>query len=150
MGTPADPGLVKLVVGVLAASPRLLDGARQVIAASLASIDLASAPVKWTVSTYYQREMGGEIWRQYLALEALKSAGELVALKWRTNDLEERWRTSHGRSVNLDPGYVDLHKLVLASTKDTAHRVYIGRGIYAEATLHYAHGRFQRAIVKSW
>ena len=143
MGTPADPGLVKPVVGVLAASPQLLDAARQVIATSLAPIDLASAPVEWTVSTYYQREMGREIWRQYLSLEALKSADELVRLKRRTNELEERWRTSHGRSVNLDPGYVDLDKLVLASTKNTAHRVYIGHGIYAEATLHYAHGRFQ-------
>jgi hypothetical protein len=38
---------------------------------------------------------------------------------------------------------VDLAKLVLASTKDHGHRVYLGQGIYAEVTLQYRGGRFQ-------
>ena len=41
------------------------------------------------------------------------------------------------RPLNLDPGYLTSAKLVLASTKDHAHRIYLSRGIYAEVTLHY-------------
>jgi hypothetical protein len=41
------------------------------------------------------------------------------------------------RPLNLDPGYLGLGKLVLASTKDHAHRLYLSRGIYAEVTLNY-------------
>jgi hypothetical protein len=54
-----------------------------------------------------------------------------------------RNRESGGRRVNLDPGYLDLFKAVLASTKNASQRVYLGCGIYAEATLFYAHGGFQ-------
>jgi hypothetical protein len=64
-------------------------------------------------------------------------------MKLKTNDLEERWRAAQGRQVNLDPGYVGYTKLVLASTKDASHRVYLGQGIYAEATLQFVRGSFQ-------
>ena len=47
------------------------------------------------------------------------------------------------RPLNLDPGYLTEEKLVLASTKDHAHRIYLARGIYAEVTLHYQGGRWQ-------
>ena len=47
------------------------------------------------------------------------------------------------RPLNLDPGYLTLGKLVLASTKDFAHRIYLSRGIYAEVTLYYRHGRWE-------
>jgi hypothetical protein len=47
------------------------------------------------------------------------------------------------RPLNLDPGYLTLGKLLLASTKDFAHRIYLGRGIYAEVTLQYKHGAWR-------
>jgi uncharacterized protein DUF4416 len=46
------------------------------------------------------------------------------------------------RRINLDPGYIDLAKLVLATTKDQQHRLYLGQGIYAEVTLRFTGGRF--------
>jgi len=61
-----------------------------------------------------------------------------------TNRLEARWSTAHGqRRVNIDPGYLDLAKVVLASTKDYNHRLYIGDGIFAEVTLCYRQHAFQ-------
>ena len=52
------------------------------------------------------------------------------------------WAVGQRRRVNLDPGYVSLSKMVLATTKDYSHRIYLGQGIYAEVTLHYRHGAF--------
>ena len=47
-----------------------------------------------------------------------------------------------GRRVNLDPGYIDAFKLVLASTKNAGQRIYLYSGIYAETTLQYFDGAF--------
>ena len=47
------------------------------------------------------------------------------------------------RPINLDVGYVAPAKLVLASMKDFAHRIYLGRGVYAEITLQYRKGRWE-------
>jgi len=142
MGTVAPPAPVQPVVGVLAASPALLAEAQSALAAAVAPVALASTAARWTQSEYYQPEMGAEIWRQYLALDGMMAPDELAALKRLTNRLEDRWRGPQGRAVNVDPGYLDLLRVVLASTKDAAHRVAIGPGIYAEATLHFVYGRF--------
>ncbi|HOK40243.1 MAG TPA: DUF4416 family protein, partial [bacterium] len=47
------------------------------------------------------------------------------------------------RQVNIDPGYINLAKLVLVSTKDYSHRIYLSNGIYAEATLFFRHNQFE-------
>jgi len=143
MGSVAPSAPVLPVAGVLAASPALLTTAQETLADTVAPIVLASAATAWTQSDYYRSEMGPDIWRQYLAFDALMAPEELADLKALTNRLEERWRGPTGRRVNLDPGYLDLLRVVLASTKDAAHRIAIGGGFYAEATLHFAHGRFQ-------
>jgi hypothetical protein len=142
MGTLHPPEPVQPILGLLAAAPALLAEARDALSATVAPIALASDVRPWTQSTYYCEEMGPSLWRQYLALDALMAPDDLADLKRLTNAMEERWRSGRGRAVNLDPGYLDLLRVVLASTKDAAHRVAIGAGIYAEATLHFVHGRF--------
>jgi hypothetical protein len=142
MGAIAPPAPVQPIAGLLAASPALLAEARAALEADLAPIALASQPEEWAQSDYYRREMGDRIWRQYLALDTRMAPDELADLKRWTNGLEDRWRGPLGRSVNVDPGYLDLLRVVLASTKDAAHRVAIGPGIYAEATLRFVRGRF--------
>jgi hypothetical protein len=143
VGQPSAPPLVKPIVGLLAASTALLDEARQVLTTAIATVEMVSERSEWTVSRYYQREMGSSLWRQYVAMAELIRSDELVSLKLRTNEMEVRWRVAGGRRVNLDPGYIDLGKLVLASTKDAAQRVHLGQGIYAEATLRFVDGEFR-------
>jgi hypothetical protein len=142
MGTRSEPSPVQPVVGILAASPALLPAVHDVLGAEVAPIELASEPFAWTFSPYYRAEMGEEIWRQFVSLAARIAPDALAALKHDTNALEDRWRGARGRAVNLDPGYLDLQRLVLASTKDAAHRVYLRDGIYAEATLGFQRGSF--------
>lgn len=143
MGSPKEPAPVKMIAGLLAASDALLQQAAAALTGHYGPIDSISVPIDWTVSTYYCDEMGPAIRRQFLSFERLIAANELAAVKLATNGLEERWRTPAGRQVNIDPGYVATTKLVLASTKDAAHRIYLGRGIYAETTLLFSNGSFQ-------
>ena len=76
-------------------------------------------------------------------MDSETTPGELPAIKWKTNELERATAPDGGRQVNIDPGYVSLGKMVLASTKNHAHRLYLGEGIYGEGTLTYQRGRFR-------
>jgi hypothetical protein len=134
---------VKLIAGLLAASDELLGEAAKALSERFGPVDACSMPSTWGFSDYYRSEMGDFIRRQFISFEKLTAPGRLAESKQITNGMENAWRTESGRRVNIDPGYIAAAKLVLASTKDAAHRVYLGDGIYAEATLHFSHGSFQ-------
>ena len=86
--------------------------------------------------------MGGPLKRRFLSFERLVRLETIAKVKILTNDIEKRFCIDGKRAVNIDPGYVDMAKLVLLSTKDYSHRVHIGNGIFAEVTLHYKNKRF--------
>jgi hypothetical protein len=143
MGAARLPAPVKLIAGLLAASDTLLGEAAAALSERFGPVDAASVAADWTVSTYYRGEMGGAIRRQFLSFERLIGAGKLAGVKQMTNEMEDTWRQAGGRRVNIDPGYIAATKLVLASTKDAAHRIYLSGGIYAEVTLEFSSGSFQ-------
>ena len=144
MGTVHPPAQVKLFCALLVAPTLPLDEIETVLAEACGVIVLRSMPTPFIQTTYYEREMGATLTRLYIAFDPLVSIGMLAAVKHMTNRLEARWSRLQGqRRVNIDPGYLDLAKVVLASTKDHSHRLYIGDGIFAEVTLHYRQHAFQ-------
>jgi hypothetical protein len=86
--------------------------------------------------------MGTDLRRMFIFFERLIDPGDLSRIKLHSMHLEEELSptiaSTSQRVVNLDPGYVTEAKVVLATTKDFPHRIYIGEGIYAESTLHYS------------
>ncbi len=110
-------------------------------------VALTSLPFSFVETDYYAATMGTGLQKQFVAFERLMDPGLLPSLKHQTNTWEVEYARSAGhveaRPLNLDPGYITNAKLVLASTKDHAHRIYLEQGIYAEVTLHYRHRRWQ-------
>ena len=108
---------------------------------------LVSAPFDFTETDYYAATMGLELMKQFFACERLIDPASLAELKPQTNQWEAEYaalaRHPEPRPLNLDPGYITPAKLVLASTKDHAHRLYLQGGIYAELTLGYRHRQWQ-------
>ena len=51
--------------------------------------------------------------------------------------------TTVKRPANLDPGYIEQAKVVLASTKNFYHRIYLGGGIFGEVTMHFKNNTYQ-------
>jgi hypothetical protein len=133
---------VKLIVPMLSASPVLLSEASAALSARFGPVDYASARLPFSYTTYYTEEMGPHLQRCFVSFEPLIDAGALAEIKLTTNALEQQWSECGKRGVNLDPGYLAPGKLVLATTKDHAHRIYLDRGIYAEVTLAYRDGAF--------
>ncbi|MBC7254702.1 MAG: DUF4416 family protein [Chloroflexi bacterium] len=144
MGTIKEPQPVKLVIPMIAGEEVLFDEAVQALVERFGPVDYRSATLPFTHTTYYEREFGPNLLRQFASFERLIDPGELARIKRLTNDLEIAWADASGRRrINLDPGYLTQAKFVLATTKNQAHRIYIGEGIYAEVTLIYRHGAFE-------
>lgn len=145
MGQIRTPRPVKLFTGMLAGRTDLFEMAQKEMTARFGAIDAASEIVPFDFTDYYTEEMGPNLLRKFIAFERLINPKELAAAKLFTNELEEQISEQLGsvrRLINLDPGYLSLSKLVLASTKDYSHRIYLGDGIFAEVTLHFSNRTF--------
>jgi hypothetical protein len=141
-----EPPPVKLIIGLILAREAPIMAVRQQLEAAYGPIDQETALLPFVATTFYEREMGPALQRVFWSFDVLIAADALPGLKRETNALEQLYAVNTGqgwrRRVNLDPGYVDLAKLVLATTKDRQHRLYLGQGIYAEVTLRFTSGRF--------
>lgn len=144
MGTPREPNPAKYFVAFLTSEAEMPPAAENELSEILGAIDDRSTLVTWTASQFYEPEMGANLQRGFLSFAGLRSPAELAAIKLKTQQVEARYRRDdgNGRRVNLDPGYLDPFKVVLASTKNANQRIYLDHGIYAEATLFYHSGGF--------
>ena len=106
-------------------------------------IELESEIYKFDSTDYYQEEMGSRLYRSFLSLKGLYSVEQSVSLKNETNSWENEWKEAGNRTLNLDPGYLDLHKVVLLSGKEGPQKIYLGGGIWADLNLIRKAGRFE-------
>lgn len=142
---PVEPAA--LVSGVFYADATAWERARAMLIDRFGPIEEESEPFAFVMTDYYQGEMGAGLTKQFCLFEEPIIPDRLPAIKHSTNVIEQQiakeWGTAPDRAVNIDPGYVTAAKLVLASTKDYSHRVYLGDGIYGEVTLRCIAGRMQ-------
>jgi hypothetical protein len=125
-----------------------LFGGEEVYGASLKKLKktfgpvlMESPPGRWK-SRYYRDELGPVITRRFVFFENLITQDSIRDIKLGAIALEDEFREGGRRLINLDPGYLTLAKVVLASKKDYSHRIYLGEGIFAETTLYYQGGKF--------
>lgn len=146
MGQPAEHDPVLLIVGAFSRFPEALDWAKRELERHFGPVALESPRFAFTETDYYAPTMGEGLEKQFYGFQRLIRPEEIVGIKLQTNALEEAYSRQGGhdvpRPLNLDPGYLSMAKWVLASTKDHAHRIYLGSGIYVELTLRYTAGEF--------
>ncbi len=144
MGQIQPHAPVKLIMGLIMGQDFTTEELFSVLVDHFGQIDFQSDRLSFDYTDYYVDEMGRDLQRQFISFAELIAPEELVRIKQTTNQLEVEWADTGGhRQVNLDPGYVSLAKLVLASTKNHAHRIWLNGGIYAEMTLRYHKRSFQ-------
>ena len=146
MGRVHEAEPVKPFCAMLAGEKEWLDLAVRCLAESLGVVESVSEDWSFGSTDYYEGQMGPGLVRRIVSFRDLMDPAEIATWKLFANGLERRLaaRIEGGpeRPVNLDPGYVACSKLVLATTKNYTHRMYLGRGIYAEVTLRWRGGRF--------
>ena len=146
MATPVPHEDTCLITGMISAFPALFDRAEEALTKRFGRISRGSEVMPFDFTDYYAPQMGENLLRKFVAFERPFEPSQLAAAKLWTNDLEAQLAQgefSVTRPINLDPGYVTPAKLVLATTKDYPHRIYIGGGIYAEVTLTFVDKAFR-------
>jgi hypothetical protein len=138
-----QPQKVKFFTGLIYQDYQQMLKTKKMLVKSFGEIDLTSDTFPFNFTDYYCQEMGSPLFRTFFSFRKLKDSGSFSKIKKHTIKIEKKLSKNNQRSVNIDPGYLNLAKLVLTTTKDYAHRIYIGRGIFAEVTLIYRGGNFQ-------
>jgi len=142
MGTPGQPKKVLLFIGTLFKEREIYYTSLELLKNLYGKILMESAQSEWKYSNYYNDELGSPIFRRFIFFKELISEGEIADIKLQTNEIELKLSRNSKRMINLDPGYISLAKLVLATTKDYSHRIYLKNGIYGEVTLIYKKNSF--------
>jgi hypothetical protein len=149
MAEPSLPDPVLLIVAVFSRHAQALAWARARLEEFFGPVALESQPYDFQQTAYYEATMGPGLQKKFLVFQTLFPADCLASIKRRTNEIEAELARQHRypevRPINLDPGILNLGKFMLATTKDQAHRIYLGDGIYAEVTL-----RFQAGVFEPW
>lgn len=164
MGTAKKFAKEILVMGVLISDASLEADVMRTLEGRFGPVDAKSGaePFAWT--DYYDAEMGKGILRMYLAFREMVDPAGLAGIKLETNAMEDLFSSGGKRRVNLDPGLLAPGRLVLATTKDRAHRIPLGNGIYGELTMIFEKGDFRsfpwtyrdwssdqvRALLRTW
>jgi hypothetical protein len=132
----------KLVIGFIYKDEAIFIKARQKLRKKFGKVDFISIAMDFNYTDYYEAEMGKGLKRRFMSFTKLIPIQDLYRIKLYTNRLEKKFLTGKSRQVNIDPGYLNLAKLVLATTKDYAHRIFLGKGIFAEIALSFKGNSF--------
>ena len=143
MSTPQPPKPAKLVIGLILKDEALLGPAAEALEQCFGMPDMVSPWLSFDFTDYYQREMGAPLQRRMFSFRSLVGQETLPEVKLETNRIEGRFRVDGQRRVNIDPGMVTFERFVLATGKNYTHRIYLGRGIFADLTLVFSGGAFQ-------
>jgi hypothetical protein len=133
---------VKFICGFIYSKENIYRKVKTIMERKLGNIDFESEIIDFTFTDYYYTEIGKPLFRRFVAFKELRVAEELVKIKLFCINLERRFSLKEKRTINIDPGYLNDAKLILSTTKDFYHRIYLSRGIYAEVTLYYKKGNF--------
>ena len=143
MSSPREADEVKLISSIFSPQEKLVETAIERLEELFGPLDWRSAPALFDRTRYYEKEMGWPLHRRFVSFRDLIRPEALVDVKLRTNALEETFAREGKRAVNIDPGYICMERLVLATGKNYTHRIYLGRGIYADLTLVFHKGGFR-------
>ena len=135
MGQIREPENVCLICAITFKKVDELEKAIDFLTEKYGNIMLKSPVYNFDHTNYYQQEMGSGLEKVFLAFNKLIHPKDLPEIKLYTNEIEQQFLTDGKRQINLDPGYVEAPKLVLATTKNYEHRIYLDKNIYGDVQL---------------
>ncbi len=130
------PPPVKLVCGILYHDEQWIEPVLSDLQLSQGALDFRSEAMPFHFTDYYFEEMGQPLFRRFVSFEKHIDPSSLAEIKVATNGLEEKYALQGGsRVLNLDPGYLTAAAYILATSKNYAHRIYLGQGVFAQQEL---------------
>jgi len=142
MSQPETSDDVKLIMSLFSSEKELVPKIMGQLSDIYGEADWTSPEIFFDRTRYYEKEMGWPLYRRFLSFKNLISPEMLVKVKLKTNEIEKTYLKGKQRRINIDPGYISLERLVLATGKNYIHRIYLQKGIYADLTLVFKRGGF--------
>jgi hypothetical protein len=136
------PPRCKRVLALLTTVPAWDSSLCAMLEKSFSPIDYRSPFLPFEDGGYYAAEMGRPLWRGWVSFQGLRNPRDLPAWKWSARLLEFAESKGGKRAYNLDIGYMDAGKLVLASFKPGPLKLYLDRDVWADLILGYSRGAF--------
>ncbi len=134
---------VKLVAAVLYQNSEDFELAKQLMSDAFSRIDYEGDAFPFVESDYYEAEMGAKLKRLMISFDSLVMPDQLVKAKQTTQQLEKLLANQGNRTANMDIGYLDIFKLILASYKGRGNKIYMGEQIWADMILYFEKGDYQ-------
>lgn len=146
MGAVYDFEEEKLIIGVIYHDPEVLEAAMRILTEEFGEVDGMCEEFSFSAdfSTYYDDELGGEGMRRIYSFKQTVDPARQAEIKKRTNEIEASFSRDGKRLINLDPGFINHGRLMLATTKNAGFRIPLADGIYTELTLFYARGEWHK------
>ncbi len=142
MAEPIIPVKAKLFIGILTNSDELLFMAEKKLLKKFGIIDFKTTKFPFSHTEYYS-SMGKNLYKVLLSFKKTIKRAKIVNIKLYTNRLEKKLSNKEKRKINIDPGYLTLSNVYLASCKEFFHRVYLNRGVYLENEFRYVAKQYQ-------
>jgi len=136
------PLAVKFIAGFIYPQEEIYLKAKRNLEDKFGPIDFESQTINFDFTDYYYPEMGKPLFRRFISFRRLQRLSCFPNIKLFCMKIEKKYSLNQKRRINIDPGYINESKLVLTTTKDFSHRVYIGKNIYAEVTLYYKEKKY--------
>lgn len=143
MSKPKEPLPARLVVSLIYKEASLAREGWKVLDQQWGPIDFLSEIRPFDYTPYYRKEMGHPLFRRWAAFRPLIPQDKLVEIKTQGFAFESRWQQDRKRGLNLDPGLITAERFVLATGKNYSHRIYLGKGVFADLTLVFFKGTFR-------
>ena len=136
MARPVTPKKAKLFTGIIYNSEDILLSAEKALIKKFGDIDFRSPRIPFTHTRYYD-DIGPSLYRVFFSFSKLIPRERITDIKLYTNKVEKKVSGRGKREINIDPGYITLSNVFLASCKDYFHRVYLKKGVYLENEYRY-------------
>ncbi len=137
MGKISVPAKAKLFSGIMYRDENVLEKVKEKLVRRFGEIDTESRAFVFDFTDYYEQEMGEELYKKFVVFKRLIRREDIAGIKRFTNSVEDEFTVDGRRIANIDPGYITKANLILTTTKDFPHRIYLGDGIFAEVTLSF-------------
>ena len=142
MSNPCEADDAKLISSLFSSQANMIEQVILELEGLFGPTDRISPALLFDRTKYYEKEMGWPLHRRFISFKTLIRPEEIVEIKQKTNALEKKYAQGGKRKINIDPGYIVLERLILATGKNYTHRIYLSKGIYADLTLIFQRGSF--------
>ncbi len=133
---------VKFICVFIYTTEEIYQRAKVILEKKFGKVDFESEKIDFNYTDYYCPEMGKPLFRRFISFKKLRRPEQFISVKLYCVKLEKKFALNSRRRINIDPGYLTDAKLVLTTTKNFSHRIYLGKGVYAEVTLRYLKDNF--------